>query len=688
MKKLILAVFLSSIFTFSAHSNNYEENYEPIYVKVASDYLQSCNFLSSFLGERNQEGTLSQTNKRVILLRTFMQLDSKNKPQYPQILSNSFFGDLEVIIGRNNPVSNLLSKINKTETICGEIELLKMLATPSNKIDVIQTRQEITKELLAQKTIFEKVDEDLKKFKKNEASFIAYIGNEKKDAQHHSLYFKILPDECNYSPLGLEFTTVFEKFATTKNLLYSPERLLISTKDKWKDLYEKIFKGKTDVKADGSHKGRLRRAIEYIPGTKYMFSHLERPLEIDNAHFDAGMSLIDIYEFVFRVKSFVEGTSESIKIIKHLHQELVRVRSCLTAMESIAITLKDSPTIVQKLPAVAKILYVFNSLKYKSEKLKLLFELLDKNTFKTPASIFSRFGNILVAHKLLAENHDLFHEALRAIGEIDAYMSIARLYKSFENYRVKYTFVDFIDQEAPYINFTNSWNPFINPKVVVPNDIELGKEGSNRNAIITGPNAGGKSTILKLVLIDAFLGLTLGIAPAEHASMTTFDKIVPYMNPTDDTSAGNSLFMTETIRALELINTLKTGAKTLVASDEMLTGTDAIEGSAGAYSFAYNFAQYKNGIVLLATHFPYLTKLEKETDGAYANYKVSVNKVEENKISYPFKLEKGIATQHVAIDILKIKGIDTAILEKARELIEKHRSNDINLFASPVIAAA
>ena len=58
----------------------------------------------------------------------------------------------------------------------------------------------------------------------------------------------------------------------------------------------------------------------------------------------------------------------------------------------------------------------------------------------------------------------------------------------------------------------NIWNPFLNSLKAVKNDFELGKENPN-NILITGPNASGKSTFIKSVVLGVLMSQTISIYP-------------------------------------------------------------------------------------------------------------------------------------------------------------------------------
>ncbi len=79
-------------------------------------------------------------------------------------------------------------------------------------------------------------------------------------------------------------------------------------------------------------------------------------------------------------------------------------------------------------------------------------------------------------------------------------------------------------------------------------------------------------------------------------------------------------------------------------------------------------SKQKNSILILATHFQKLKKLEDVTS-LVKNYQVRVVRYEDGSFSYPFKLEEGAADQNVALDILKQEGFSSSILDKAYEIL-------------------
>jgi DNA mismatch repair protein MutS len=245
------------------------------------------------------------------------------------------------------------------------------------------------------------------------------------------------------------------------------------------------------------------------------------------------------------------------------------------------------------------------------------------------------------------------------------------LIKQSEGQVVGYSFAEYTEHAAaPALSATDIWHPLVGAQKSVTNSIELGGDKPT-NIIITGPNAGGKSTFLKGLTLNVLFAQSLGIVPAKKFVVTPFAKINTYMNIADDTAGGNSLFKSEVLRAQSLMNTVKNLPADQCAfsvMDEMFSGTSPKEGEAASYAVSQELGSLPNNMLLLATHFQKLTGLEENT-GNFTNYQVRVVQHENGTFSYPFKLELGKADQNVAIQILQQQGFSSSILDNANAIL-------------------
>lgn len=237
-------------------------------------------------------------------------------------------------------------------------------------------------------------------------------------------------------------------------------------------------------------------------------------------------------------------------------------------------------------------------------------------------------------------------------------------------------------QAVPHILLQGSWNPHLNASSIVTNDILIGGGVEPQNIVINGPNAGGKSSIMKGMIIAVIFAQSLGIAPACAMSFTPFNSIRAYLNITDDQAGGNSLFMAAVNRAFEVYQDVKkVGASdrlfSLTVFDELFNGTSSLEGEAAARTLIKFIGREPHNISLITTHFKSLMTLEDEFPALFTNYKVSV-KQENGKLRYPFKLEKGLSDQCIAFEILEEKGFDQEFIDQCKLIIAQARGEGAN----------
>lgn len=264
----------------------------------------------------------------------------------------------------------------------------------------------------------------------------------------------------------------------------------------------------------------------------------------------------------------------------------------------------------------------------------------------------SFFFHVPAVHSFLYklyEKQKHLAEVFACIAEMDAYNAIATKIIEHQHTSNKFCFVQFINDTKPHIKTKAFWN------VLVPNPITNTLE-EHRNVMLTGPNAGGKTTTIRALLQNIVLGQTFGIAAAESCEYTMFDVIHSYLTISDDLVRGLSLFASEVKRAQAIVQKMKSlevGKKFFFALDELFTGTVAEDGEHCAYEFVKNIATFTNSLFIYATHFDKLKELGNT--GTYCtNYKVDApTKNSLGKLVYPYTLSRGANTSRVAIDIAK-----------------------------------
>ncbi len=561
-----------------------------------------------------------------------------------RILNKNVFDDLNVFCGdKSDPNKNLFKHIDNTVTTAGKIQLQKMLFMPTSNIKELKQRQEIVRLLIKDKKLFKLLEKELEQIKKNEHE-LAWFWKVLKDGKlsdfSRELYFnnKVFNGaNTKQFPMGLKHDIInmqllpasIPSIAVMGSILW----IGVTINAPWISLAEVMAK-----------------AGAWVFGYNLLFNGAFKMFGINNV-FDSANANYKRIQWVHGKMSSVAALENSIQNISKLSLNYDVIKNAL-------------PGLVQNDVETNKFL-----------------KTLSTRTFKKKYSMFSLNGKILSSYKKMYEVKDKLIDPLRSVGELDAYLSIAKLYKKYEtNKNAKYSFVNYLEQDKPAFEIKDFWHPELDSNKVITNNIELGQ--NNRNIILTGPNAGGKSTILKAITINIMLAQSFGVAPAAQISLTPFSLMNTYLNITD--SVGQeSLFQAEMNRAkklIDMVSDLKSDQFSFVIMDEVFTGTNPEEGSAAAYGILKKLSRLNHHLSINATHFvKQLGTLEDDTKGICRNYKVYVNKDDDGRIKFTYKLEQGLTDQKIALDLLKQSGFDSDILREARQAMN---SNKASLVAS------
>lgn len=276
-------------------------------------------------------------------------------------------------------------------------------------------------------------------------------------------------------------------------------------------------------------------------------------------------------------------------------------------------------------------------------------------------------GGVLVSYYKLLELKDKLIPLLNYLGVADMYNSIAVLYRKFEERDNRYSFAKYkVNAKRPYMKCEGVWHSAVTDGSVL-NDIRLSKK--HPNALITGPNMGGKSTFIKAVLIAAVLGQTVGLVPAggsmEFTPYSCFNSCLRIPDSTGYVSEFEAE-MHNNYKQLEMLKELEKDQFVLSIIDEIFTSTNTLEGVSAAQAICEKLCEFKNSQSIVTTHYTELTDLERSSKRKFVNYRFGVERVE-GKIVFPYKIEKGISTEYIALELLKENQFDPEIVERAKE---------------------
>jgi DNA mismatch repair protein MutS len=212
----------------------------------------------------------------------------------------------------------------------------------------------------------------------------------------------------------------------------------------------------------------------------------------------------------------------------------------------------------------------------------------------------------------------------------------------------------------------------------VPNSVYL-NNSTDRLLIITGPNMGGKSTILRQTAIICILAQTGSFIPAERARLPLLDRIWTRVGASDDLTRGRSTFMVEMTETAAILHSAT--PRSLVLLDEIGRGTATFDG----LSIAWAVAEYLHNSpdhaakTLFATHYHELTELAERLPGAQ-NYQITATE-REGEVVFLHRLERGRASKSYGIEVARLAGLPPAVLTIARDVLARLERYELEVFA-------
>jgi len=304
-------------------------------------------------------------------------------------------------------------------------------------------------------------------------------------------------------------------------------------------------------------------------------------------------------------------------------------------------------------------------------KIKILTELKNKvsciSEYKFSLKKIFEIGIILKYFYEIYENKD-YNDALLYSFGFNGYLDCIE--GVIDNIREKkLNFAEFTNKKKKNI-LKNNYYAVLKNSDHIKNNIKLEK-----NMIITGPNASGKTTILKSVLINIILSQQFGCGFYDSAKLKPYKYIHCYLN-IPDTSGRDSLFQSEARRCKDILDIINENKKDchLCVFDELYSGTNPEEAIIGSTAFMEYLVKNKYVSSMLTTHF--LSICEKLKDNKnITNYHMDVTK-QNNKITYNYLLKEGISKVKGGLNVLYDMNYPKEIIENTLE-IQRNNLNSL-----------
>ncbi|WP_144395532.1 DNA mismatch repair protein MutS [Pleionea sediminis] len=267
------------------------------------------------------------------------------------------------------------------------------------------------------------------------------------------------------------------------------------------------------------------------------------------------------------------------------------------------------------------------------------------------------------------------HSTAKAVAQIDVLQSFAETASAHNYCRPK-----FVDEKI--ISITEGRHPVVEHTVepFIANDTNINKD--QRTQIVTGPNMGGKSTYMRQTALIVLLANVGSFVPAQAATLGPIDRIFTRIGASDDLASGRSTFMVEMTETAYILKNATPNS--LVLLDEIGRGTSTFDGLSLAWAIAEHIHQSIQAFTLFATHYFEMTEFAEQFEDA-TNCHFGAQEYQEQLI-LDHTIHTGPASQSFGIQVGKLAGLPTSVIEAARHQLKQLESSSSvhNMHKTPV----
>ncbi|KAJ3328033.1 DNA mismatch repair protein msh6, partial [Kappamyces sp. JEL0680] len=210
--------------------------------------------------------------------------------------------------------------------------------------------------------------------------------------------------------------------------------------------------------------------------------------------------------------------------------------------------------------------------RYYSEKLRAIInELLEAKEI-CEASMRNIKGRL---YETFDEHYHKWMKVINNLAEIDCLMGLALCRRNMNEPICR---PEFVDQEDSLLELEELRHPCVLESITseyIPNDLALSNKKDSM-VLLTGPNMGGKSTLLRQTCIAVIMAQIGCYIPAAKCRLTPFDRIFTRIGANDNIMAGQSTFMVELSETSKILK--EATSRSLVILDELGRGTSTFDG--------------------------------------------------------------------------------------------------------------
>ncbi|KAK9454573.1 muts domain V-domain-containing protein [Dipodascopsis uninucleata] len=258
------------------------------------------------------------------------------------------------------------------------------------------------------------------------------------------------------------------------------------------------------------------------------------------------------------------------------------------------------------------------------------------------------------------KSYNIWLKAIQLASNLDCLMSLAKTSCSLGYPSSRPTF---IDSGRSVLKFEELRHPcFAGDNDFIPNDIILGGD-MPKLTLLTGANAAGKSTILRMTCIAVIMAQVGCYVPAASASLTPVDCIMTRLGAQDNIFAGQSTFYVELSETKKILD--QATDRSLLVLDELGRGGSSSDGFAIAESVLYHIATHIGSLGFFATHYGTLASSFESHPEVCAKRMAILVDDENRNVTFLYRLENGVSPGSFGMHVAAMCGVDKSIIDQA-----------------------
>ncbi|KAJ2551510.1 DNA mismatch repair protein msh6 [Coemansia sp. RSA 1933] len=285
-------------------------------------------------------------------------------------------------------------------------------------------------------------------------------------------------------------------------------------------------------------------------------------------------------------------------------------------------------------------------------------------------------------------------KAMAVAAELDCLLALSVASQSLGAPACRPTILESNGSAGGYVEFRKLRHPCValssSAAEFVANDIVLGRRANSpadadadadaaSMVLLTGPNMGGKSTLLRQLCLGVILAQLGCYVPAESATVLPVDRLFTRIGARDNLLAGRSTFMVEMAETSTILRYAT--PRSLVVLDELGRGTSTHDGEAVAYGVLHSLCARLGCLGFFSTHYGLLADslLARAVEPHLRPMRMAcaVNE-DHHRVTFLYKLQNGIASKSHGMNVAAMAGVPIPIVTRAAAVAEQfeRRVND------------